>query len=149
MHSNLYRNQYQEFLSIDFPKIPFTDDENLFKELALIGEQLIQHHLLKNSYANSISKINGTGDNFKVEKIEYKNNQVWINSERYYEPVDNSIWDFRVGGYQVLEKWLKERKKNELSLTTDDILHFIKCVSIIDITLKTMDEIDELVADWI
>jgi len=33
-----------------------------------------------------------------------------------------------VGGYQVLDKWLKDRKKAERSLSTDDLLHYMKIV---------------------
>jgi predicted helicase len=72
LHSPTYRTKYIEFLKIDFPRIPFTDNEELFKELANIGFELIEHHLLKKDYENNICQMHGATDNFKVEKVEYE-----------------------------------------------------------------------------
>ena len=36
------------------------------------------------------------------------------------------VWNFHVGGYQVCEKWLKDRKGR--ALTKDDIAHYQKIV---------------------
>ena len=151
LHSPTYRTKYIEFLKIDFPRIPFTAYENLFKKLSDIGFELIEHHLLKKEYRPSISKFYGETDNYKVEKVEYdeKEMKVSINKDRYFQPVPVDIWNFYIGGYQVLDKWLKERKKHEISLSGEDIHHFIKVVNVIDHTIKTMQKIDELTKDWI
>jgi hypothetical protein len=149
LHSLTYRTKYIEFLKIDFPRIPFTDDEGLFRELAGIGFELIEHHLMKKSYEQSICRFHGEGDNFKVEKVDYEDGKAYINKDRYFEPVPEDIWNFYIGGYQVLEKWLKERKKHEIELKTDDILHFISVVNILNHTIKTMNRIDELTREWI
>ncbi|UCH98656.1 MAG: hypothetical protein JSV88_11190, partial [Candidatus Aminicenantes bacterium] len=34
------------------------------------------------------------------------------------------MWEYHIGGYQVMAKWLKDRKKRPLSL--EDIRHYIK-----------------------
>jgi len=170
LHSPTYRTKYLEFLKIDFPRIPFTDDEKIFNELSEIGFELIEHHLLRVNYSdNNICKSNGTGENFKVEKVEYKefapnendeadfllsskgekSGRVWFNKDRYFEPVPESVWNFYIGGYQVLDKWLKERKKHEITLLGEDIQHFIKVVNVLDFTIKTMQKIDELTLDWL
>ena len=36
--------------------------------------------------------------------------RVWINAKQYFQGVPPEVWDFFVGGYQVCEKWLKDRK---------------------------------------
>jgi len=49
LYSNLYRNKYAESLRIDFPRIPFTKNAELFQELAALGERLVDLHLLRSS----------------------------------------------------------------------------------------------------
>ncbi len=169
LHSPTYRTKYIEFLKIDFPRIPFTDDEALFRELSEIGTELIDHHLLKNTYSDNICRFEGTGENFKVEKVEYeeldmnesreanflykatgvKSGRVWINKQRCFEPIPEPIWSFYIGGYQVLEKWLKERKKHEITLSAEDIQHFIKVVNVLDATIRIMKQIDDKTKEWI
>ncbi|MCX5981909.1 MULTISPECIES: type ISP restriction/modification enzyme [Nostocales] len=31
------------------------------------------------------------------------------------------IWEFKIGGYQVLDKWLKDRKNSKRELSTEEI----------------------------
>lgn len=149
LHSPTYRSKYLEFLKIDFPRVPFTDDENLFKELSDIGSELIDAHLLKNIPNEINCRFIGDSDNFKVEKVEYDKGKVWINKDRYFDIVPLDVWNFYIGGYQVLDKWLKERKKHEITLSGDDIQHFIHVVNVLGYTIKTMHKIDELTKEWI
>ena len=149
LHSPTFRTKYLEFLKIDFPRIPFTDDENIFKELSEIGKDLYHTHLM-NIVPNLIEcRSIGNGDNFKVETVNYDKGKVWLNKERYFENVPDDVWNFYIGGYQVLDKWLKERKKHEITLSSDDIKHFQYVVNIIAHTIKTMERIDDLTKEWI
>ena len=52
-----YREKYFEFFKIDFPKIPFTKDLKVFELLSALGFELIEHHLLKRSYAKSETPV--------------------------------------------------------------------------------------------
>jgi hypothetical protein len=45
LYSPTYRNKYNGFLKIDFPRIPFVEDKEQFKKLAEIGFQLICTHV--------------------------------------------------------------------------------------------------------
>lgn len=142
LHSNKYRNKYLEFLKIDFPRIPFVDSYQVFEELSEIGWELIQYHLQNESPKTYLCRFLGNSDNFTIEKVERKDNKVWINKDRYFEGISDEVWNFYIGGYQVLDKWLKERKKYKLELDTDDVLHFINIVDILDYTIKSMEKID-------
>jgi len=81
-----------------------------------------------------------------VEKVEYKPptdklaGRVWINKFQYFEGVTPEVWDFRVGGYQPCEKWLKDRKGRKLS--DDDKDHYRLIVAILAQTRALMQEID-------
>jgi predicted helicase len=149
LHSKIYREKYIEFLKIDFPRIPFVDNSETFEKLSVIGWELIQHHLLNIKTKRGIAQLSGEGDNYSVEKVDRIDGKVYINKDRYFDGINDEIWNFYIGGYQVLDKWLKERKKHEITLETEDILHFINIVDVIDFTINTMVEIDSLVEDWI
>jgi predicted helicase len=47
LHSTTYRQKYAELLKIDFPKIPFTPDHDMFMRIGSIGKQLADIHLMK------------------------------------------------------------------------------------------------------
>ena len=54
-----------------------------------------------------------------------------------------SVWNFHIGGYQVCEKWLKDRKGRTLS--KDDIAHYQKIVVALSETVRLMKEIDKVI----
>lgn len=144
LYSNAYRQKYQEFLKIDFPRIPFTKDYNLFKKLAELGEQLVNLHLLKSPELNNpISKFHG-GNGNRVEKREYneKEKRVYINNQQYFENIEPDLWNYYIGGYQVLDKWLKDRKGRALS--SEDVKHYCKVVSALSKTIEIQKNINEL-----
>ncbi len=41
---------------------------------------------------------------------------IWINSTQCFKLVPAGVWEFHIGGYQVLDKYLKSRKGRKLSL---------------------------------
>ena len=142
LYSNTYRTKYAEFLKIDFPRIPFTKDFKLFTKMAGHGKKLVDLHLLTTPELDSpIAKFQGKG-NDKVEKIGYdaKEGRVSINPAQYFEGVTDEVWQYQVGGYQVCEKWLKDRKGRTLSL--DDTKHYCKVVTSLQKTILIQQEID-------
>ena len=141
LYSNIYRMKYAEFLKIDFPRIPFTKDYKLFIQLGEIGKQLADLHLLKSTeFDETISKFPNSGSN-KVEKLKYENEQVWINKEQYFDGVNENIWNYQIGGYQVCEKWLKDRKGRTLNL--DEIQTYCRIVAALSKTISLQNEIDK------
>lgn len=58
------------------------------------------------------------------------------------------MWEFKIGGYQVLSKWLKDRKKAKRTLSFDDILHYQKVVVDLKETMKIMEEINQLIPSF-
>ncbi len=149
-HSPTYRKRYAEFLKIDFPRLPLTTHEKLFQNLAQKGEELVQLHLMKSQKLNHlITKYQGEGEN-NVTEVTYKpeEQRVYINKSRYFEGISPDIWEFKIGGYQVLEKWLKDRQKANCSLSFEQIIHYQKIVVVLSLTLKIMKAIDQLIPEW-
>lgn len=142
LYSPIYRTKYAEFLKIDFPKIPFTKEYKLFSKMAEYGKRLVDLHLLKSSELDQPSaKFEGKGE-YKVEKVNYEGKKVFINKEQYFATIPPEIWNYHIGGYQVCEKWLKDRKGRCLSL--DDIKHYCNIVTAFEKTIKIQKEIDAI-----
>ncbi len=66
--------------------------------------------------------------------------RVYINAEQYFGGVPPEVWAFQVGGYQVLQKWLKDRQGRTLSFA--DLHHYQKVVVALAETIRLMAEID-------
>jgi len=143
-HSPNYRSRYAEFLKMDFPRLPLTSKPELFRELCLLGQRLVDLHLMEIK-APKITGYPVAGDN-TVEKVRYQEplegikGRVWINSTQYFEGISKEVWEFHIGGYQVCDKWLKDRKGRQL--TYDDLTHYQQVVSALAETMKLMNDID-------
>jgi predicted helicase len=144
LYSNIYRTKYAEFLKIDFPRVPFTKDYEMFSKMAEYGQSLVDLHLLKSvEIDHPIAKFQGKGDD-RVEKLRYdeKEKRTYINESQYFEGITKEIWEYQIGGYQVCNKWLKDRKKKLLSL--DDIKHYCKIVTSLQKTIEVQKVIDNI-----
>jgi predicted helicase len=160
LHSPSYRSRYAEFLRIDFPRLPLTSNPSLFRQLSCKGGDLVALHLLEDDYPaaswnvskpsgnsplkNLITKFVGKGD-AEVAKgyPKYADEKVFINPSRYFEAVPEKVWNFHIGGYQVCEKWLKDRRGRTLS--AEDILHYQRVVVALNETIRLMAEIDKVI----
>jgi predicted helicase len=145
LHSPSYRSRYAEFLKIDFPRLPLTGSLELFRALAGLGGELTALHLLESpELATPITKPIGAR-NPEVEKVSCSDNAVWIDKARTngFSGVPEPVWNFHIGGYQVCEKWLKDRKGRTLS--DEDIAHYQKIVVALSETIRLMAEIDRVI----
>lgn len=66
--------------------------------------------------------------------------------EQFFEGVPQEVWEFEIGGYQVLHKWLKDRRGRELSF--DEKEHYQQIVVALAETMRLMDEIDAAIPEW-
>jgi len=76
---------------------------------------------------NLITKYPVAGSN-TVDKVSYDDNNqcVNINKTQYFKGVPTKVWNFHIGGYQVCQKWLKDRKGR--TLTYEELTHYQKVV---------------------
>jgi len=149
LYSPEYRRRYAEFLKIDFPRIPWPKDRETFEKVASVGRELVGLHLMEHPILedeNRWPRFPAEGDN-EVEKgypkyvakaDEPGKERVYINKEQYFEGVRPEVWESHIGGYQVCEKWLKDRKGRELSY--DDIRHYQKVIVALSETIRLMEE---------
>jgi predicted helicase len=155
-HSPTYRKRYAELLKIDFPRLPLTTDRSLFFALVKIGKALVALHLLKSPLLEEFITSYPIGGDNRVEKVALVPNPqetgeslpgyVYINTRQYFGGIPAPVWSFKVGGYAVCEKWLKDRKGRVLS--SEDINHYQRVIVALQATLRLMAEIDTLISTW-
>ena len=142
-----YRTRYFEQLRSEFPRVPVIGNQPLFERLVAFGKQLTSLHLLESPIVNSAeSRYRGPADP-TVSKLAHSAETVWIDLEKTagFENVPEAVWEFRIGGYQVCEKWLKDRKGRTLSV--ENITHYSKIVMSITETIRLMAEIDAVIEE--
>jgi len=142
LHAPSYRARYAEFLRIDFPRIPFPEEASEFEALSRSGWALVQAHLLRDLPRRGLAKYHGKGDN-TVEAARYSPQEqaIAINKTQSFKPVPEDVWNFHIGGYQVLDKYLKSRKGRKLTL--DEIDHVPAVADSLAFTIDQMAKIDE------
>ncbi len=154
-HSPGYRSRYAEFLKIDFPRLPLTGNLELFRALASLGGELVALHLMESPKLDHfITTYNGP-KNPGVGRVGWSDNTVWLDAAATkkgqpatpgtigFRGVPEDVWNFHIGGYQVCQKWLKDRKGRTLS--KDDIAHYQKIVVALAETIRLMQEIDAVI----
>lgn len=142
LHSPKYRETYKEFLKIDFPRVPYPTDKEIFWKMVELGGEIRKLHLMESPLFDTlITTYPVTGTN-EVVKLNRKDNRVYINNEQYFEGISDLAWNFYIGGYQPAQKWLKDRKGRNLS--DEDILHYQKIIVALTETDRLMKEIDDI-----
>ena len=168
-HSPTYRERYDQFLRADFPRVPLTDDVELFRALAGLGRQLTAVHLMEAPSLNQAQvsfpvsgdnviekghpKYYGPGDTPPGERSPVERGRTYISKNnrrsgkqgQYFEGIAPDVWEFRVGGYQPLNKWVKDRRGRTLSF--EDLDHYRRIAAALRETIHLMDEIDRAIAD--
>lgn len=144
LYADAYRRKYAEFLRIDYPRIPFTKNHRLFRKLAESGKRLLDLHLLRSrELGPPISRFQGAGDK-NIEKVKFDRDRerVYINQTRYFDGVREQVWLHQIGGYQVCNKSLKDRKDRELSVA--EIKQYCRIVTALQKTIEVQKSIDEI-----
>lgn len=149
LYAPSYRIRYAEFLRRDFPRVPLPEDAAHFQQLAALGHELIELHLLRRALP-AITGYPKAGSN-RVDKIEFtadpdsaEYGRVQINAEQYFEGMPRRVWEYTIGGYQVPQKWLKDRKGR--LLTFDELQHYSRVVAALNDTMRLQAAIDEAIS---
>jgi len=150
LYSPKYREKYNEFMKIDFPRLPYPEDAHEYWSYVSFGSKLRKLHLLQVSLpAQPLFPLRGSGSNV-VDKVKYENleetvlgesgGKIYINEHQYFDHVPSHIWEFYIGGYQPAQKWLKDRQGELLSY--DDIRHYQQILYVLGETYKIQQRIN-------
>lgn len=166
LHSPVYRQRYAAFLRTDFPRIPIPGSRKVFDALAKLGAELVAWHLLE--HPDAINKVAGDarstratawfGTDYSLAKVAEKSRELadvqgtddkvgklFINATSGFANVHQSIWQHTIGGYQVLHKWLDDRRKAKRDLGQEDITHWLRVYASLEATQKLMPQVDEAI----
>jgi type I restriction-modification system DNA methylase subunit len=144
LYSPTYRRAYAEALRSDFPRIPFVREGEVFRRMAELGRRLIDLHLLRSKDLDPPRvRFEGEGDG-QIQGVRYEpsSQRVYISKAQYFEPVPPEVWAYQIGGYQVLEKYLKDRKGRRL----EDPVHYLRVATAISLTLEVQADIEAVYA---
>lgn len=120
LSSPIYRSEGREFLKSDFPVIPLPTDADDFYRHSEFGGRIRDIHLLEHPGAQSSSSFvtsfpQGGSNEIMRRHYDEETGRLWINEDQYFGNVSSSVWEYRIGGYQVSDKWLKDRRGRALS----------------------------------
>ncbi|GAA8774461.1 DNA methyltransferase [Helicobacter pylori] len=157
LYSPNYRKRYESFLKIDYPKILFTENKDLFRTLSLLGIELIGLHVLNQESLNySFEKLKDAtiGESYYIEAHERNpiisqklshnepEKRIYINHSAYFSGVSQEIYDYRIGGYCVLDKYLKSHKNEPC-----DFDHVTRIIKVIARTIEIQKTLGFLTSD--
>lgn len=143
LFSKKYRKAYLDFLKFDFPRIPFPQSADYFWAMVFYGSKLRELHLSEDDRFDAQYSYQGCEECI-VDRPTYRDETVYFNKsgDRILN-VPESIWNMYFGGYQPLQKWLKDRKGDVLN--SNDIRHFQSIISTLVTTDEIMQQIDEVI----
>lgn len=154
-HSPSYRGRYSGFLKIDFPRVPIAGSLTLFRKLGDLGGELVSLHLLESPRLDRFITTFAGPKSPEVGRVGWSDGVVWLDAAARkkgqaatpgkigFRGVPEAVWNFRIGGYQICERWLKDRKGRILS--KDEITHYQKIIVALAETIRLMTEIDEVI----
>ena len=144
-----YRKKYLEYLKIGFARVNFEVSEKEFKRLENLGNKLIKLHLMQEIPKDNMDFIflkENKKANFLIKKYPEKErfieNKIILNEDLAISPVSPEIWDYTIGGYQVIKQWLKYRSDYECS--KEELEHLLKMCKVIKETINLQKELDAI-----
>ena len=135
-----YRKNYKEDLKYDYPRIPFTKDKNIFDRMQTLGGELIDLHLLKKVPQSKASYPISGEHKISYCKYNEEERRIYINEKQYFENVKKEVYDYSIGGYKPIEKYIKARE----ILTLGNIKHLIRVIAVIERTILLQGEVEEV-----
>ncbi|WP_270990504.1 type ISP restriction/modification enzyme [Campylobacter upsaliensis] len=149
LYNPKYRSKYLEYLKIGFPKMSFEVSVKEFERFEKLGSELIKLHLMQEIPQDEIDFIflkESKKPNFKIAKYQEKErfveNKIILNEDLAISPIGAEIWNYTIGGYQVLKQWLKYRK--DYVCTKEELEHLLKICKILKKTIEIQGKLSEI-----
>ena len=164
-HSQKYMQTFSDFLSFDYPRIPYPKSRGRFALLVDKGRELCAVHLLESDVCARLRSLLRNNDGSiayqselitqcrpkgptlnKAKKQKEWNNQVWINKTQYFTGIPQYVWEMYIGGYQPAQKWIKCRRKTAskagTALNKLEVIQYARVIAVLKETYRLMQEID-------
>ncbi|WDI40164.1 type ISP restriction/modification enzyme [Bremerella sp. P1] len=138
-HSNEYRTQFSDHLRIEFPRVLFPADRDVYRQLSELGKQLISLHLSREEL--DTDGVFPPHTPIAPGHPQHRDDLVWIDRNTPIAQAETDTWLFHIGSHQVLRKWLKDRRG--MILSKEEVaryLHIIKAVGETKVLMRQVDE---------
>ncbi|MEE2786258.1 MAG: type ISP restriction/modification enzyme [Myxococcota bacterium] len=152
LHSANYRHRYGALLSLGFPRVPIPKCEGLLTQLALIGRRLPHLYDLEAIQATVLLSLDGVGDGM-IRQAHYDPDigRVFINHTQSIGPISLSQWQFYIGDYPIIKRWLvggRAVTRKGTALTVNDLNHLSRVLTAIDRLMNIPHQVDQCVAQY-
>ncbi|MCL1883289.1 MAG: N-6 DNA methylase [Defluviitaleaceae bacterium] len=150
LYDPVYRERFNEFLKRGFPRVPiinapkdtpeaFHVSEEMFRAYVAAGERLRKLHLMQELSPAELTIDPPTTDNLEIGAVKYKDGVLHINANKRVLGIPTNVWEYRIGGYQVLDKWLKSHKGQ--TMTIGDFDHIANVTGLLVETIKIQENL--------
>lgn len=139
LYSPAYRKKFNELLKLDYPKVPIPATQEEFDKYATAGKRLIELHLMKANASKDLSLEFDEAQNLTIEQVKYNDGKVYISKVTAICGITEDVWNYYIGGYQIIDKWLKSHKGEVLDY--DKFNHLKKIIAIVEETIKIQEEL--------
>ena len=152
VHGRVYRRRYHSLLCIDFPRVAWPENTTQFTRLCQLGKMLVEAQLsvISGNQSSAVAPACEHWCDRQAASVRipagyplWRQGRLALSREfAWPEPVEEDVWTFRLGGYRVLQRWLKQRKQRQL--LPPDLGHLEKMIHAIRSTCRIMDTIDSV-----
>lgn len=128
--------------------MPLTSLAKTFRAVAELGRRLVELHLLQATDLEEVeTEFSEAGDS-SVDAVKFvkATGRVCINDTQYFAGIGAPVWEHRIGGYQVCDKWLKDRKGRRLTFA--DITQFQRIVKAVAESVAVSRQLDQVIGKW-
>ena len=146
-----------------FSRIPFPKEEKKFQEMAALGKQLANLHLMHEPIPIKLELSETPPDKWIIRNYTYSasENTLYFDDPTKYSVSNNmdlpwikgitpDVWAYSIGCIPQLEQFLESRKFSatqkwnclQRGLNHEEFLHFLKLATIFNETLQILPKID-------
>ena len=134
LNDPVYIDKYNDFLKRNYPRIPIPKSSQEFEKYIHAGSRLRRLHLMQETVPADIQVVPATNEDLEIGSIKYKDGVLHINSKKQLHGIPQDVWQYRIGGYQVLDKWFKSHKG--AVITKKSLEHIMNMVGLLSETVK-------------
>ena len=150
LYNPKYRSKYLEYLKIGFPKVSFEVSVKEFERFEKLGSKLIKLHLMQEIPEDNIDFEGECGEGLIEKRQEserfkedaQKKGRIILNEKLSIIGISREVWDYTIGGYQVIKQWLKYRK--DYVCTKEELEHLLKICKILKKTIEIQGKLNEI-----
>jgi len=152
LHDPTYREKYRAYLMRDFPLVPIVnapedrnDDsafyvsEERYRAYVEAGRRLRKMHLLQDKVTEKLELSPNNPEDLEIGSIKYKDGILRLNAKKKILGIKEEVWNYRIGGYQVLDKWFKSHKGD--TLTISSFTHVCNVAGLLNETIKIQNDL--------